>query len=106
VEIRGGGLTSLWSFRAPQTTMTVSSSSSLLSFTAGVCGVGEQGTWGWSVVSGDTGWQAYLPVELSCAPNDDDSVVIVAFAVLYSGDVWRCRAGPWGWSMVSGKCRW
>jgi hypothetical protein len=80
---RGGGLTCLRGFRVPQTMMTVSSSS-LPSFTAGVCGDGEQGTWEWSVMSGDTGWRAYLPAGLSCAPNDDNSVVVVTFAVLYS----------------------
>jgi hypothetical protein len=47
---RGGGLTCLRGYRATQTTMTASLSSFLLSFIAGVCGDGEQGSWGWSVV--------------------------------------------------------
>jgi hypothetical protein len=65
--------------------------------------------WGWrmgvlGVVRGEwrmemAGWQAYLPVGLLCAPNDDDSVVVVVFAVLYTGGVgMECRGpggGPW-----------
>jgi hypothetical protein len=54
-RLQGGGLACLWGFHAPQTTMTAPSSSFLLSFTAGVCGDGERGSWGWSVVSGDGG---------------------------------------------------
>src|SRR6202051_700366 len=52
---RGGGLTCLQGVRTPQMTTTVSSLSFWPSFAAGVCGNGEWGSWGWSVVSGDGG---------------------------------------------------
>jgi len=42
------------------------------------------------------GWWAYLPVGLSHTPNDDDSIVVVVFAILYSGDgEWGPGGGPW-----------
>jgi hypothetical protein len=67
------------------------------------------GVWGgWAeilgVVSGGwrvevAGWWAYLPVGLLHTPNDDDTIVVVVFAILYSGDVWGWRTGvlgcPW-----------
>jgi len=49
------------------------------------------------------GWRAYLPVGLLCAPNNDDSVIIVVFAVLYTGGVWGWRAGVLG--VVRGEWR-
>src|SRR5882762_10135351 len=50
------------------------------------------------------GWQAYLPAGRSHAPNDDDSVVVVVLAVLYSGGVWERRVGVLG--VVRGEWRW
>ena len=41
-------------------------------------------------------WRAYLPAGLLCAPNDDDSVVVVVFAVLYTGGVGMEGRGPGG----------
>jgi hypothetical protein len=82
---------------------------------AGRCG----GVWGgWAevlgVVSGEwrleiAGWCAYLPVGLSRAPNDNDSVIVVVFAVLCSYVVGVCgdgERGSWEWSVVSGEWRW
>ena len=57
------------------------------------------------VVSGEcmlemAGWQAYLPFRLLHMPNDD-SIVIIVFAMLYSGDgEWGPGGGPWSVEMV------
>jgi hypothetical protein len=50
------------------------------------------------------GWRAYLPAGRSHAPNDDDSVVVVVLAVLYSGGVRERRVGVLG--VVRGEWRW
>jgi hypothetical protein len=58
------------------------------------------------VVSGEcrlemVGWHAYLPVGLSHMPNNDDSIVVIVFAILYRGDgEWGPGGGPWSVEMV------
>jgi len=49
------------------------------------------------------GWRASLPVGHSHTPNDDDSIIIIFFATLYSGDVWGWRTGVLG--VVRGEWR-
>jgi hypothetical protein len=62
------------------------------------------------VVSGGWRWQGgglYLPVGHLHTPNDDDSIIVIVFAILYSGDVWGWRTVVLGvvrgeWRMENG----
>jgi hypothetical protein len=57
------------------------------------------------VVSGEWRWRVGLPAcrafAHSRAPNDDDSVVVVVFSVIYSKGVWGRRAGVLGVAVVA-----
>jgi hypothetical protein len=55
---------------------TASSSSFLPSFTATVCGDGEWGSWGWSVVSGDGGVGDLLGFALLLLPRMSASLAL------------------------------
>jgi hypothetical protein len=61
---------------------TASSSSFLLSFTVTVCGDGEQGSWGWSVVSGDGGVGDLLGFTLLLLPCMSASLALAPLVQL------------------------
>ena len=50
------------------------------------------------------GWQARLSAGHSHAPNNNDSVIIIILAVLYSRGVWEWRVGVLG--VARGEWRW
>jgi hypothetical protein len=95
-----GGLTCLRGFRATQTTTTASSSSCLLSFTAGVC----RGPRGWSVVSGECRWWGGGLTCMQVIRATQTTMTSSLSSFWSSFMAGMCGDGDWeswGWSVVS-----